>query len=278
MNVKIVFSPLIDGGLTVDCDAMPATNRVHRHKIVKSSYKCISRNFTDQLWYGSIKSAVRPCSGICVVMSETFQCCQVCVDQFCLKSGKGVRVAHIHSSNTFLSFVTTMSVCRPIVLSSQLGDGCRVPNTQWQLHLIVLSSIVCYWVWSRVHQCSPVCYWVCADRPIVSAELWEGCHRAGHTHSGSTLSTANQPALSVKQTVFWPKIVKNWDNFGHKFGHSLTALSIRQTQFCDKKISFVERTKSISILWQERNDVSLSKTFGTRTDDVSMSNLHWLLW
>ena len=57
-----------------------------------------------------------------------------------LKSGEGVRVAHIHSTNTFLSFVTTMSVCRPIVLSSQLGEGCRVPNTQWQLHLIVLSS------------------------------------------------------------------------------------------------------------------------------------------
>ena len=54
-----------------------------------------------------------------------------------------------------------------------------------------------YRVWSSVHQCSPVCYWVCADRPIVSAELWEGCHRAGHTHTVAVLSPPPTSQLSL---------------------------------------------------------------------------------
>ena len=154
--LRLYLSTLMDARPQLWCNA---TNCVHRHKIVKSRYKCISRNFTDQLWYDAIKSAVR--------------------------------------SPIFWHLAMLLRVCGPIV-----WEWCRVPNTQWQLHLIVLSSIVCYWVWSRVHQCSPVCYWVCADRPIVSAELWEGCHRAGHTHTVAVLSPPPTSQLSLSNKRF----------------------------------------------------------------------------
>ena len=152
---------------------------------------------------------------------------------------------------------------------------------------------MCYWLCE-----DQLCYWVllsvsvllsvCRQTNCVSWAVGGVPPCRPHTHSGSTLSTANQPALSVKQTVFWPKIVKNWDNFGHNLVTVWQlSLSVKHSFVTTKSVLWREQNRYIfcgrrGMMWVCQVCSSLSKTFGTQTDDVSnalsMSNLHWLLW
>ena len=151
----------------------------------------------------------------------------MCVDQLCLKSAVA---GSTHSASTFLMlpiitiFVahqcqtncTIGCVCRPIV-SAQLSCGRGAGHT----HTVAVASncAIKYSVLSSVVQCAPVftslLLSVCRQTNCVSWAVGGVPPCRPHTHSGSTLSTANQPALSVKQTVFWPKIVKTVTSFGH---------------------------------------------------------------
>ena len=119
--------------------------------------------------------------------------------------------------------------------------GGGVPGAQ---HTVAVASncAIKYSVLSSVVQCAPVftslLLSVCRQTNCVSWAVGGVPPCRPHTHSGSTLSTANQPALSVKQTVFWPKIVKNWDNFGHnlvtvwQLSLSVKHSFVTKNQFC----------------------------------------------
>ena len=176
------------------------------------------------------------------------------------------------------NFAMLLGVCRPIVSKVSCGRGAG------HTHTVAVASncaIECGPVCTSVHQFAIEC--------VQTDQLCQlSCGRGATvpaTHTQWQYSLHRQPASSLCQTNgFLTKNSQKLGQFWSQFGHSLTALSICQTQFCDKK----------SVLWREQNRYifcgrrgmlwvcqvcsSLSKTFGTRTDDVSMSNLHWLLW